>query len=61
MVAVAVLLGRRRGRDPMDAKAPGPRSSENAERVLRWPGRDGGGRVAVAVDDDGERDGEGRE
>lgn len=60
-LAVTVeLLERRRGREPMDTKAPGPLSSENAERVRRWPGREGGERVAVVVEDD-EEEGRGDE
>ena len=46
---VEELLERRRGRAPIETKAPGPLSSEKAERVRRWPGREGGERVVVVV------------
>lgn len=41
-------LGLRRGRAPKGANAPGPRSSENDERVRRCPGRGEVEELAVA-------------
>ena len=46
-------------RPPLYAQCRGDDVDDHHSPVRR--GRDGGGRVAVAVDDDGERDGEGRE
>lgn len=39
--AFFVAEGRRRGRAPRGANAPGPRSSVKEERVRRWLGRPG--------------------
>lgn len=48
---------RRRGREPREAKAPGPDSSEKAERVRRCAGR-GVVVVVVVVDEEDEGTGE---
>ena len=47
-------LGRRRGREPREVNAPGPRSSLKDERVRRWAGRTWLAEEVVAVWDEEE-------